>query len=763
MTLSNDFSRSLISTPQGRVSTMSDSSNNSLPNQHPVIATIPPLPTCFNRNGKNRQRCSFTGDVGRMHQSLPMVVYPSNKSVVCRTLPIVQNETSIQCPALLPNLNSHLAAMVYRGHSANVTAVAVSKSGCYIASADEKGSFKVWAFDHVDHLCKYSINTMLSGPIHDLDWDSESKRIVLCGERALTDTMTGVNTKVVQWDSGNSLVHKTEKGMGIHLTRGRASSCSIKSTRPMRVVTSGMEDGKVFLHSGPPFTQVSVVKDTNTPMEAAHKIGATVHAVRYNTAGTYVVSVGSDKSICLYDGISLSLLCKKELSHAATIYDVAWSSSNDTLVTASGDGTCKTFSVQGEGDQLALYETGVWNVAQSFTHGIMQSSEELKVATFPVGGIQMGCTFVQNGTLPVAVGYNGQITQLLSKGSCQLIATGHCAPISAAASFFPSDNGKGLMFTGDTDGVMCQWDINLGTTDSASLIVPIHRVEPLENIDLMYISHHGAISGIALLHGIEQGGDPILLSVGWDDILRISISGKVRHSVSLPAQPSAISAGTHTACIATVKGLLLVSNRVKNSCENPVSVGALNFISYEAQTIAITPGDETLFVGGKDCSLYVYSLVESSIAFEPILKHTVVGGHSKPIYSFSLSSDGTKLASADERNVCIWDVTDVNKSPPTAVVGRGKWCFHTQRITSMTWSPCCRFLVSGGADDSIYIWCLEMKTTRVHYNYAHRGGVVSLHFIPSSDKCQFISTGVDSVINVWDATESIQAKFKVSM
>jgi uncharacterized protein with WD repeat len=43
---------------------------------------------------------------------------------------------------------------------------------------------------------------MLSGPIHDISWDIESKRIALCGERSPTDTMTGVNTKVVQWDTG---------------------------------------------------------------------------------------------------------------------------------------------------------------------------------------------------------------------------------------------------------------------------------------------------------------------------------------------------------------------------------------------------------------------------------------------------------------------------------------------------------------------------------------------------------------------------------
>jgi WD repeat-containing protein 1 (actin-interacting protein 1) len=738
---------------------MIDSSNNSLPNQHPVIATIPPLPTCFGRKDSNRQRCSFTGDVGRLHQSLPMVVYPSNKSVVCRTLPIVANGSTIQCPALLPNLNTKLAALVYRGHSANVTAVAVSKSGGYIASGDEKGSFKVWAFDHVEHLCKYSINTMLSGPIHDLEWDSESKRIVLCGERSPTDTMTGVNTKVVQWDTGVSIVSNTGTGMGIHLPRGRASSCTMKLSRPMRVVSSGMDDGKVCLHSGPPFTKVSVDAEKNTPMETAHKTGTTVHAVRYNTAGTYVVSVGSDKSICLYDGTTLSLLCKMEHVHDATIYDMAWSSSNDSILTASGDGTCKLFSVTTEGDQMSLQEIGVWSVAQCHIRGLVQSLEQLAISAFPVGGIQMGCTFVQNGSLPVAVGYNGQIVQLLPDGSCQMIATGHCAPISAAAFFIPPDNGNGVMYTGDTDGVLCQWEVTVGTNESDSHITPIQRVEPLEKNNLMFASHHGAISGTALLHAIKSGCEPFLLSIGWDDILRVSIDGKVQHAVSLVAQPSAIASGTHVACIATVKGLLFATNRAKSTGESPVSVSVMVPLPYEAQVVAITTCDTTLFVGGKDCKLYVYSLDSNNLA-EPTLKHTVTDGHLKPIYSLSLSPDGKRLASADERDVCVWDVTNI---PLTSVITRGKWCFHTQRITSLAWSPCNRVLISGGADDSIYLWCLEQKMKRIHYNYAHRGGIISVHCIPAPHKYQFISTGVDSVVNIWDATEDIRKKFDLTI
>jgi WD repeat-containing protein 1 (actin-interacting protein 1) len=849
-----------------------------------------------------------------------MVVYTSHRLVVCRTLPIRTmmttidpktdggdssspstpaggpTATTLHALAILPQLNPHLAALVYRGHASHVTAVAVSQSGAYIASGDDKGSFKVWAFDHVEHLCKYSLPTMLSGPIHDIAWDGESKRILLCGERAPTDTMTGVHTKIVQWDTGVSIVSTTGMGMGVHMPRGRATACAIKLSRPLRIVTAGREDGKLLFHGGPPFTKIVPVATANNddihskdpppqpprmvPTETAHKTGTTIHAVRYHPSGTLVASVGSDKALCLYDGTQLSLLCKLEHIHLATVYDVAWSSNHDdtdtrttttttgtkdTLLTASGDGTCKLFAVVKNDeteDQTQLQLLRVWYVAQYQLCNRMTASSSSSSSSFPVGGIQMGCTFVQDGTIPIAVGYNGQIVQLLESqnridddpnatmdtgtvGTCQMIATGHCAPISATTrmiltnSTTPTSTTTGTMnttaftmYTGDTDGVICQWDIvvppTLGTTNTATCATPRQRVEPVQNTDLLYVTHHGAISGMALLHHHRtktatsetaacgssscNSEEPILLSVGWDDLLYVSLDSQVKHSIPLGAQPCGIASGTSMACIATVKGLLLVIPTCAVAVDDHfdtaspavvVAVSPMIPIPYEAQALTITSCDTTLFVGGKDCNIYVYTIDPTSINSNNnngatslsssskllTLRHTIKGGHFKPIYSLSLSHDGTKLASADDRDVCVWDITSQLRSssnsnsnhhadddrPPTALVSRGKWCFHTQRITALAWSLCDRMVMSGSADDSIYIWCLEKKMTRIHYNYTHRGGVISLHCIPSSSsssssihkdssspKChqyQLISTGVDSVVNVWDITRDIQKKF----
>lgn len=180
------------------VATSTDASNRCLPGTHPVVISVPPLPS-----GVRGERSVWhVGACGGTR-----LVYASQKLIVCRTW----SSSSTSAPPLLPPPTqqqqqphqqsataSSLPVLVYRGHAATVTAVRVSPSGAYVASGDMQGHYKIWALDHVDHWTKYELNCALTGPIRDLDWDGESQRVVLVGERAGTDAQ-GPCAKVLQW------------------------------------------------------------------------------------------------------------------------------------------------------------------------------------------------------------------------------------------------------------------------------------------------------------------------------------------------------------------------------------------------------------------------------------------------------------------------------------------------------------------------------------------------------------------------------------
>jgi WD40 repeat protein len=573
-----------------------------------------------------------------------------------------------------------------------------------MVSGDERGTIRVWAFDHPEHLVKYEKSGALTGAIRDADWDDESKRLAIGGERVDARSQCAI---AIQWDGVTA-------GQLSQFQKGRVASVAFKKQRPFRIVTAGMDEPKCAFHKGPPFQKIP--SENGVPAESEHTRGG-VQCVRYNSSGSLVVSVSSDKSICLYDGTTFEKQVKVEGAHDATIYACDWARDDAHILTASGDGTCKLWAVTAD----SITELKVWKPADIQNGGAFEK--------VPVGGIQLGCAFV-NGEIPVSVGYNGQITVMSTSTDAMDVRTGHYAPISAMAV----DEINGVFFTGDTNGILCKW--NLETTKCVTRLTP-----PEGNSDLMYVVHGNterpaAISGVAVTTSK-------FYSVGWDDKMYVADSeGMIqKDAVDLGAQPKNISTGTDLAVIVTVNGILLVTDG-KTSDMIP--------IPYEANCSCVSTDDKTVYIGGNDAKIYVYTTNGSSLKENNVID----GKHLKPVHSIALSNDGLLLASGDEKDICVFNTSDWS-----TVVARGRWCFHVQKIMQLAWSPDNKILASGGADDSIYLWSVEHKAKRVHYGFAHRGGVMGLHFLQKAVGVQFLSVGADSVVNRWDATKDIAEKF----
>jgi WD40 repeat protein len=199
-------------------------------------------------------------------------------------------------------------------------------------------------------------------------------------------------------------------------------------------------------------------------------------------------------------------------------------------LTCSADGKVKLLSVE----PLEVVHT--WNVAED------GGQESDKV---PLGGMQVGCTFVQ-GDVPVTVGLNGHISMLpkppmLESGNDTLeILTGHNAPIAGLAI-----GVNGVMYTGDTDGVVCEWSL---ATNKA-----IQRIQPSDSTDMI-----GKMHGEAVISCLSCNSSGSLLTAGWDDMLRVVSNKVVADAIALEAQPNAMSSGSQLTAILTVSGIVLV-------------------------------------------------------------------------------------------------------------------------------------------------------------------------------------------------------------
>ena len=546
--------------------------------------------------------------------------------------------------------------------------------------------------------------------------------------------------KVVMWDTGVKC-----GDLGQH-ARKKGSSCAICPVRPMRIATGGGEDSMVFFHKGPPFARV--VGD-GVVSEKCHERGA-VHCLRYTKDGRWIASVGTDGSVCLYDGKSMALVRRVEKVHRSSIFSCAWNRNGTHLLTCGADGFARL--MEGESGEVVME----WDVAK--VHLEESDNNNTNNDKVPVGAMQLGCAFIK-GNVPVSVGYNGQIAVLPLPSTLNLpftstatsldkpmLITGHQAPISAMTFGAP---GANTIYTADTDGVIIEWN---GVTGK-----PKGRVTVVgeEDVDISGKVHSGAtVTCLSYCNDGVSGAEGTLYSAGWDDYIRITNGRNCVDKLKMEAQPNAMTCGTYLTVIMTVEGLVLIKDKQV--------ISELIRLPYTATAICLSKDDSMLYVGGNDCNIYVYS-VESSTGNPLLESHVIKGGHLKPVKSLALSHDGTMLAAGDVRDVCIYSTTNAEYS---TLVSKGRWCFHTQRIGCLAWSPDDRVVASGGNDDDIYLWCLEKKMKRVHYRFAHRGGVTGLRFVGDGDGTSgkgdwmLVSTGNDGCVNWWNVEEDVKNKFK---
>jgi WD40 repeat protein len=387
-------------------------------------------------------------------------------------------------------------------------------------------------------------------------------------------------------------------------------------------------------------------------------------------------------------------------------------------------------------------------------------------------------------------------------------------------------------YTADIDGVIVQWDLNTG---ACRRVVPNNRADNHQGggdccedaqftftspSHLMYQVHNGAITSLVAMgdgDGASDDGDgdgqqqDTIMSVGWDDMVRSSsrvhsadgsmqLQSTSQHKLN--AQPNAMAAGKHLLVIVTVNGLVYrhttdatVSTNAASCPSSPRRGGAEassasssltnNYIEmdlpYTAQCVAVASDDSLVVVGSDEGDLYFYKpncCRKTQIKKTWTQVHVVQSAHFKGVTALSFSQDDSTLASADVRDVCVWNVVDAHDVASSSsggdnnkeqhnnnvvpLISKNRWCFHTQRITSLAWMPGDQqILASSGQDDQIYLWSLRKKMKRINYTYVHRGGVVGLSFTHGGKV--LVSAGKDGCICQWNVTDDVKTKFGVTL
>lgn len=364
------------------------------------------------------------------------LVYPLGKTVVLRSL----------------DSTTH---WVYKGHKAPVSVAKVSPSGFYVASGDESGWVQVWDCSQPEMIMKSEFQ-VLAGKINDLVWDSENKRIIAVGHGS--DKFG----HAFSFDTGNSIGEISGHSAAVN-------AVDIRQVRPFRAVTAGDDSNTVF-YQGPPFKFTASEKTVHSNF---------IKGVKFSPDGKYIVSVGVDRIVGVYDGKEGTKIKTIEGITNGGIYAVDWVDNEEFLI-ASADGALRVVNV----------DSGV--VVNEWT---LESKVENQF---------LGC--VVAGDFMVGVTLGGVI-YLFKKGTAEPIDTihGHQGSITALAL------EGGELISGSFDGSVLQWK------DSIANVV---------NGD----KHKGLIVQIA-------GSNSTTFTISWDDTLNVIEGNKSKKLAAFEKQP----------------------------------------------------------------------------------------------------------------------------------------------------------------------------------------------------------------------------------
>ena len=452
-------------------------------------------------------------------------------------------------------------------------------------------------------------------------------------------------------------------------------SVSYRPTRPFKIMTAS-EDMKTVLHAGPPFK----LDHSNTSHSNF------VNCCRYSPDGTKLVSVGSDKKIQMYDGVTGAPTNEVCDAHSGSIYSVSFSPDGSKFITSSADKTVK-----------------MWDSSSMNCLLVFNFSDDPQISDMQVAVLWSSL----DKLVSVSLSGNINILDPSSPGKPSKVIEANQLAINCGVFH------KGIFYSASVDGVIISTELSSGIS------------KKLIGTDKKNISgavHTGSVVGICV-------SSDAVVSVGFDDTLRFSKDGKCVDALSLVGQPTSISSSCNSDLIVvtTISEIALYKGQTK--------VGSLGPIAYKPTCVSLFEESE-IAVGGDDMNTHIYSVEGSD------LKEISVIPTRSPVSSVAYDPTGSFLAVGDNgRQVEVY-----NRGTWDAKV-KGRWVFHTSKITCLSWSPSGDRLASGSIDESIIIWNINQTNEKTQLLFAHSSGVTSLAWASDSS---LVSTGSDQTIVEWN-------------
>ncbi|CAO3632940.1 unnamed protein product [Mucor hiemalis] len=419
-----------------------------------------------------------------------------------------------------------------------------------------------------------------------------------------------------------------------------------------------------------------------------------IHSVVFSPDGELFASTGADGKIFLYDGKTgdkVDELTTAENTHSAGIFSLSWSPDSTQILSSSADYTAKIWDVNAKA------------VVNTF---------EINTSVNTVDNQQVGNLWKDQYLISTSL--SGEFNYLdKNSGKVSRRIDGHSKAITALTV---SDDDS--FFTGSYDGRVYGWKYGAEGDHTAAVAVEGD-------------GHKNQVTSLTV-----KGDD--LVSVAMDDTLRSSSVPEYKFSdkiVSTGSLPSSVSISDDKITVVASDESVLVYN------EKLEKIGELEKPQFTPSVVDITRDGKTVYVGGKDKKVRIYELSNGSLTPAGELEK-----NTGDITALAVHPESKLIAVGDSLGkIFVYDVE-------TKETVNTKWVFHTARITSLDWSKCGDYLVSGSIDTNVYVWNREKTFSKIAIKNAHVDAVNSVKFLKTSSGLSIVSVGQDAAIRVWDVS-----------
>jgi len=423
--------------------------------------------------------------------------------------------------------------------------------------------------------------------------------------------------------------------------------------------------------------------------------------VRFHPSGKFFMSVGSDKKIFVYDGLTGEFVREIKCKHKGSIYAFDFNDDGSQFVTVSADKTAK-----------------IWD----FEKG--ECIQTVKFADKPaITDMQVACGWAKDYI--VSVSLSGQINFLSPDKDVPVkVLAGHKKAINS----MDVDEKENKAYTACKDGYIVETDYKTGA--NAFFTGKGHGGTSIKYVGLncdrsklLSIS----TDGLCLLNSVA---DKMFAEKG------VKVDGAPRCFATANLDASLALVGTHKN-----QFIVLRNGEVEETVK----------LEGTPCAIAFAPDDSEVAVALEDLTIVFFNLKWEK---SETLKNELIRGK---VSKIKYSPCGKRFLTADDqRNIWNWDRGNL-KDP---VNSKTSWRYHDSTVSDLAWSSDSKQVISVGMDGTTYLWksAFDGANANVKRPFCHPGGITNVAFCNDDD---IVTTGYDGAIKIWKIAAKVEEKSNI--